>query len=1564
MRSLILRGAREHNLQDVDLTLPLGTWIAVTGPSGSGKTTLVFDTLVKEGQLRYLGALSARSRQYLGKLGRADAARIQGLPPAIAVGQRAVTAHARSTVGTLTGVLDLLRLLFARTATDPEGHPLSRSLFSFNHPDGACEACRGLGVEDLVDPELLVADPTKSIRNGALRPTLKNGYTVYSQVTLEVMNQICGAHGFDVDTPWQDLSDAQQHVVLYGTQALKVPFGKHSIASRMRWQGITARPREEGYYRGLIPVIQETLTRNRNDNVLRFVRSVPCNACGGSRLSRPGREAQLAGRTLPSLLALPVSSLLPTLDALPTTPVWEGIRPSLDGRLRRMVHLSLGHLSLARSSTTLSGGEAQRVRLAAWLTGGLGGLLVALDEPTLGLHPSGQQGMVEVLDELRALGNTLLVVEHDPDMVRHADRWVQLGPGAGPEGGRILFNGPLSPHPLGPPPQQKVKPRPSSGRLSLHGASLHNLDSAGLDVHLGAFNVVMGPSGAGKSSLVFGTLLPALQDRQGGPFTSMEGRPPGLTVRAVDAKPIGRTPRSTPATWTGLFDLVRRRFAATEAARERAFKAGTFSYNNKAGRCARCEGLGFERIGLHLLADVELACPVCEGGRYDPAVLEVKVRGLDIAAVLALSVREALPFFADDPPVAALCQAMLDLGLGYLRLGQSSTSLSRGEAQRVKLATLMGKGSSGPTLLILDEPDRGLHPDDVGRLLRCIDVLVDAGNTVLAISHHRHLWAAADYRWEVEAGRTRAGTPLAAGSMSSTRPTREPAPPPPQIALRGVRTHTLADLDLDLPHGKLSVIAGVSGSGKSSLAFDTLAAEAWFRFSESLPFQVRRFIRRAPRPPLTSAHGLGPTLALRQRTARAGRRSTVATQSELGPVLRLLFARAGMVDGEPCGLSAAQFSPDHTMGACPACEGMGTQLRCSPELLVSHPERSLLNGALGGTHPGRFFGEPDGQYLATLRAAGVDLDLPWQELAEPMRDLALYGAGDRKFSVSWSFQRGKRKGEHHFEGTWDGLCALVEREARIRAKRKSAAAWAEPLVQLPCPECGGQRLSADARAVRLGDWSLPALLDLPLEQVGAALEAIPLSARQQAVRTALLPELEGRLGDLCARGLGHLSLSRHSQTLSDGELQRTRLAGVLRSGLTGLTLVLDEPSAGLHARDLSRLLKRLERLRDAGNTLVVVAHRPTLIRAADHLVELGPGAGPEGGQIVAQGTPEEVLSGDSSTAVALRSHHSPRAGIRTTENLQIRGANAHNLRNLDLDLPAAGFVAVTGVSGSGKSSLVFDVIGASAQAGSPVGCVALHGLERFAEVRSARSAIQARSVVSATGVLGELQKVFHAASDGTVPKRAFSFSSPAGRCETCKGTGQERVSMDFLADLALDCPACEGRRYRPEVLAVRWQGKHIAEVLEQPVSALRVSLEPGPLQRGLDAMIRVGLGHLSLGRRTATLSGGEVQRLTLARSLVSGKRPTLFLLDEPATGLHERDLVQLVHVFQDLADRGDLVLAAAHRLSLIRAADHVVDLGPEGGPGGGRVVAQGPPGGLEHGATAAALSGSGGLGPK
>lgn len=1550
MRELTIVGASEHNLRDVDLTLQHGQWIAVTGPSGSGKTSLVFDTIVAESQRRYLGSLSARARHYLGKLGRADVRDVDGLPVAIAIGQHSAVGHARSTVGTVSGLSDLLRLLFARVAVDPLGEALARSHFSFNHPLGACPDCQGLGLTDRVDPELLLADPAKSIRDGALVPTLKNGYTVYSQVTLEVMDQICGAHGFSVHTPWKDLSDAQRDVVLYGTKALEVPFGKHSIESRMRWKGITARPRQQGYYRGLVPVIEETLARSRNPGVLRFVRSSACATCDGSRLSRPGRQAQIGTLTLPSLQAQAVDAVPALLDRLPDCAVTQTIVASLRPRVVRMQRLGLGHLSLDRGSTTLSGGEAQRIRLAAQLTADLTGMVIALDEPTLGLHPSGQAAMAEVIDALVQRGNTAVVVEHDPDMVRRADRVVSVGPGAGPQGGRIVDDEPTEAQrqadPLGGPPSSKAVTRPGGATITLRGATLHNLQSAELVVRAAALNVVVGPSGAGKSSLVFGTLLPALMNERGGVFSELLGATPG-TVRALDARPMGKTSRSTPATFSGVFDLIRARFAATDAAKARGFAAGRFSYNNKDGRCPACEGLGVTRVGLHLLADARVQCSTCSGRRYEPTTLEVELAGHTIADVLAMSVAEAAGVFGDDAPIHALLTAMDDLGLGYLQLGQSSASLSRGEAQRVKLAALLGRPSADPTLLVLDEPDRGLHPSDIRRLVAAFDALVDAGHTVLAISHHRHLWAAADFITEVQGGISRPTSIAALPRLSERRPRRPPSTGSATLSLRGVSTNNLQGIDLELPHNAMTAVVGVSGSGKSSLAFDTIAAESWHRFAESLPFAVRRFVRQMPRPALEAASGLRPALAVRQGQARASRRSTVATQTELGPLLRLLWSRLGEHGGQRSGLSAEHFSPDRPLGACSACEGLGATSGCDPALLVTDPDRPLADGAMAGTRPGRFFTEPDGQYIATLQAAlgDVDLSVPWRALSEAARRVALYGAGDRQLSVRWQFKRGKRQGEHRFEGTWDGLCALVEREAHRRAASKQAADWAAANADADCARCGGARLEPEVAAVTVGGLRLPDVMAMPMAKLGDALASISATEpADAAVLDALRPPLVQRVEELCDLGLGHLHLGRPSQTLSEGERQRARLASVLRSALTGLTIVVDEPGAGLHPREVERLVSRLLACCARGNTVVVVAHRPELIAGADHIVELGPGAGPDGGRIVAQGARDDVLGGDSATAAALRSPPARRVRTPPSLELEVRGARVHNLADIDVALPGSGFVAITGMSGSGKTSLAFDVLHASAVAGRPVGCAAIEGLTRFKDVRAASTSTAATTPLMAFKLMPALQRLFApAAKTAGLPAKALSYASPAGRCETCKGTGKHAVALDVLADLVAPCPACQGRRYRPEVLAVRWQGRTVADVVQTSVAQARAWLPDGALRDAAHAMVGVGLGHLSFGRDRGSLSGGELQRLTVASCLVGASSPCLVVLDEPATGLHETDLQSLIDAFDALGQRGDLVVATEHRSSLVAAADWVVDLGPGGGPNGGRVVYAGPP---------------------
>lgn len=1454
-----IRGAAEHNLVGVDLDLASGAWTAVTGISGSGKTSLVFDTLVREGRRRFLSAWSPRARAALGKLGAAEVDALEGLPVPLAVGADRLARSDRSTVGTLTGLADLLRLIYAR---DGSAGPQRRSAFSFNS-SGACEACGGLGSTEVISRAKLVVHPERSIRDGALGPTLANGYTVYSQVTLEVMDTLCQAYGFTVDTPWSTLDATQQGMIFEGTTRLTVPFGKHSLESRLKWEGITARPREEGHYRGLIPVMSETLKRSRNPNILRYASSEPCAVCSGSRLGAIGRTSAIGGVTLPTLAALPLRELGGRLDSL-TSPVLDAMREPLRARLEQVVELGLGHLALERTSTTLADGELQRLRLSSQLGLELGGMLLAFDEPTLGLHPEAHPGLERAFRRLLDLGNTVVTVEHHPHFVTAADRWVQLGPGGGSEGGRITANEPMPAAPLGP---VVASARGRTGApIHLTGARLHGLNTD-LELHRGVLNVVCGPSGAGKTSLVFGTLLPALKGEDGGPFRTLDGAA-GLKVVALDAKPLGRTPRSTPATYTGLFDTVRSAFAALPEASAAGLTASHFSHNHAAGRCPVCEGLGIERVGLHLMRDVERPCEACGGGRYRPEVLEVRWHGWTVAELLQASVGEARQRLAGEA-IEPMLEALDALGLGYLQLGRSTTSISRGEAQRIRLATLLGSGPA-PSVVLLDEPDRGLHPVDLERLLVGLQALVDQGHTLVAISHHPTIWAAADRLIEVRQGRAAVRTGL-----------QEPAPhhrsagkPLKSIELRGVRTHNLQDVDLSLPHGKLTVICGRSGSGKSSLAMDTLAAEAQRRFAETLPFQVRRFLRRVERPVLQSATGLTPTVVLEQRVSVG---STVATVAGLGPLLRLLYARDGTLDGQPIALLAEHFARSRAAGRCPSCAGAGTVRRCDPALLVGAPTKSIRDGALGTTKPGRFFTELDGRHLALLGAAGGEalLDTPWQDLTPAQQALALHGAPE-PVKVRWRYQRGKRTGEHVLEEPWTGFVALVEAEATLRVARKDAEAWFEPFQTGPCGDCDGTGLQAPARRVVRDARTLTGTLALQVGQLAFA----------PSERVApVLDRIHALLAGLKALSLGHLRLDAPIASLSSSELQRLRLAEVLHSELVGLTLVLDEPDAGLDAAGTAAMLGVLRDLVARGNTAVVVSHAEAVIRAADHVVEL------EQGRVLEVGPPAAVLAGDGPTARGFRS-------VVTTNE-----AAPTELEWLGYRLPQRGVVVVTGASGSGKSRLL------EAFAGCAAGV--------FGEVITVHSA-RARTVGDALDWMKPVQARFHRAHP-EVPARAFSPHSPAGRCPACAGSGVEKVSLDILADLELPCPVCEGRRFLPAILACELDGRTIAAVLEQPLGTLGDLLPKGGLVRAE----QLGLAHLALGTRLTQLSGGELQRLA-----VLGLKPgsgRLLLLDAPDRGLHALDLPGLIAALHDLGRR-DLVVLATQRARLARAFANPIHL--------------------------------------
>ena len=1044
-------------------------------------------------------------------------------------------------------------------------------------------------------------------------------------------------------------------------------------------------------------------------------------------------------------------------------------------------------------------------------------------------------------------------------------------------------------------PQRPTRaPRSNTGRIRLSGATLNNLQQTDLTLECGAFHVIVGPSGSGKSSLLFGTLLPALAGERGGPYEALEFDQE-TRVLAVDARPMGRSSRSTPGTWSGVFDVIRKRFAATEPAKRAGLKASAFSFNAGQGRCPACEGLGTVRVGLHLLEDAVHTCPGCEGRRYGPEVLGVTLAGRSIAEVLDLSIEEAAGVFSEDDGIAPSLRAMVDLGIGYLKLGVPSTTLSSGESQRIRLATLLAKPTATKTLLAFDEPDRGMHPSDLERLLDAYDRLLERGHTIVAISHHRQVWAAADRLIELNAGvatprPVRAVLDEVAKIKRSPRPQRGSAPG--AIRLRGVTTHNLAEIDVDIPHGQVTAILGPSGSGKSSLAFDTIAAEAWHRFAESLPFQVRRFMQRLARPPLRSAEGLTPTIALRQTAPEPDDRATLATLSGLGPHLRLAWSRCADLE-EP--LSAAHFRPQSGLLPCGECGGLGLQRRCTEASLCIDGSLTIAAGAFGATKPGRFLTEPDGQHLATMRAAtDHDLELPWSELPESVRKTILGGLPDRELDVVWNYRRGGRSGEHRFRGTWDGLLRLAQGEATKREGHKQAAQWREPLVEFDCEACHGCGLAPEAAGASLEGLAYHQALDLPLERLQAKLA----DRRESSPGFATLwPELAERFEALIEMGLGGLRVAQPARDMSRSELQRVRLAGIMRSDLSGTTLVLDEPSSGLDEAAAKSLADRLREQARAGNTVIVVTHRQAIFEGADHAILLGEGAGPNGGRVLMAGP---CADPDLSRKFADWFRPRPSGAIRAQQ------PDFLHLPSLGLTLPRTGLVCLP----VEEAKRMFDAI-------ERLDLTTFKGAA-FKEVVRAAHLVTASTPLYALGAMPHFQALFFEAAKAAgqdLPKAAFSYQSPKGRCPTCKGTGNENIALDFLANLNLPCPDCHGTRYRPEVLEVRFAGLNPAEFLATPIAALELEGKTG-LTQALEALHRVGLGHLSLGRATKSLSGGELERLALARLLIKPTRGALYLLDDPARGLSERDLGCLFKALRYLVESDCCVLCATDRETL------------------------------------------------
>ena len=789
-----MRGARVHNLKNIDVDLPRNALVVFTGISGSGKSSLAFGTLFAESQRRYLDSVSPYARRLIDQVGEPDVDGIDGLPPAVALQQQRGTPSARSSVGSVTTISNGLRMLYSRAGKYPRGQKmLYADSFSPNTPEGACPRCHGIGRVFEVTEKLLVPDATKTIRERAIAawPPAWQGQN---------LRDILLSLGHDIDKPWKTLPRKTRDWILFTDETPIVPvYAGYDLEETREAIEADEEPSYMGTFasarRYVLHSFATTQSHRTKKRVSQFMQISECPDCKGKKLKRESLSVKFAGLDIGEFSQLTLTELARKLrDAANAKPaasdlhrekaiVAQRIASDILARVEALTTLGLGYLSLERSTPTLSPGELQRLRLATQIRSQLFGVVYVLDEPSAGLHPADTQALLGALDELKQAGNSLFVVEHDVSVIRHADWIVDIGPDAGTRGGEVIYNGPIdglrnvkkshtSRYLFSSDTAVEHTPRQPTGWLKLEQVERNNLQGLDAEFPLGVLTTVTGVSGSGKSSLVSQALVELVGETLGQKKTveapngevdllerELETSTGGRVVCemehvrrlvTVDQKPIGRTPRSNIATYTGLFDHVRKLFAATRKAKSRRYDVGRFSFNVTKGRCANCEGAGFVSVELLFLPSVYTPCPVCQGQRYNEKTLEIRYRGKNIAEILDLTVESAHQFFADEIPVLRALDALLQVGLGYLRLGQPATELSGGEAQRIKLATELQRGQRGETLYVLDEPTTGLHPADVSMLMAQLNGLVDAGNTVIMVEHDMQVASSSD--WIIDIG--------------------------------------------------------------------------------------------------------------------------------------------------------------------------------------------------------------------------------------------------------------------------------------------------------------------------------------------------------------------------------------------------------------------------------------------------------------------------------------------------------------------------------------------------------------------------------------------------------------------------------------------------------------------------------------------------------------------------------------------------------------------------------------------------------------------------------------------
>lgn len=1335
-----------------------------------------------------------------------------------------------------------------------------------------------------------------------------------------------------------------------------------------------------------------------------------CKSCGFTGIHPEAASVYWKGHQITELLKLPVTKVNELFGKIDLPIQTERLIFEIKRRLEALLTVGLGYLTLNRSSPSLSRGESQKVRLAIALTSRLEDMLHILDEPTIGLSINDTK---KLLPAFSKLAGSVIYVEHDRMAASIANHVIDLGPGAGNDGGEVVFTG--SPRELWEGDtitgrffsmRDKVqiplhRPEPDQF-IYVKEANLRNLQNIDISIPLNRLTVITGPSGSGKSTFVEDVLYASISGKELIGCKQITGLSKSSKAIIVDQKPIGKNPRSNPATYTKLATKIRDIFSdLTELTKS------YFSFNRKEGACPECKGMGAVEVKMRYLPSTWIPCNLCLTKRFSDEVLQAKVRFKDkeysIADIYDLTVNEILHLIPTFPKkyqsdIRRLLKAMKEVGLGYLRLGQPSPTLSGGEAQRVKLAKYLGMKSLDSQLLILDEPSTGLSPYDVGNLLSVFDNLVRSGATIIVVEHNSDFIRAADWIIDLGPGAGPDGGYLVySGTSNSFRKIKksvtvrglleeETVVPneivksstkgkPEAISIEKASIHNLKNISCSFPKKKITVVTGVSGSGKSSLVSDVLKSEAERRFLETLTLYERQGIREGPETEVEEVTGLGVAIDIAPRKIGGwySYRSTVGLITEISNYLNVLMSHIGEYECLKCGKVISQidkewncpnchdsisvpdphfFSTSNYTSACIDCNGVGTIQVPQPEKLIIHPEKPLCKGAMysPGFFPKGYLCKPynQGYYYIQALAKRYNFDpmkTPWNQMSSQSQQVFLFGDPEPLEIHYESRKHGKHtridihKGFYGWIRDWDVGGTFSETQS--------------------CAKCGGAKLRPEYLAVKLNGLNIHELNEMPLTDLQQILNNISDQlVDSKDILGHSFKKMNTRLQFLIEVGLGYICSSRYIWTLSAGEAQRIRLASLLGSGLNSLTVLLDEPTRGLHPSEVDQLIKALNHLRDEGNTVIIVEHDLQMISSADFIIDMGPGPGAKGGKIVASGPLKEIITSDSITARWLKKESvlkSPKTYRVPTEWIKLNGATENNLKGDICEIPLGVLVGFCGVSGSGKSTLVVDTLSriivprkqTTSVAYEPIDPGKYESLD--GTIPNAMIIDQTRKQIYSPLVFFGLKKLFfsiYASSEdalhlGLDEKR---ISTP---CSSCKGRGRNKIDMAFLPDIYVSCETCNGSGLIAEVMEIRVHGFTLPELYQLTLDQIYdLFKDDQKIARIIKAAKDVGLGYLVLNQSGVTLSGGECQRMKIAKEISrkrSEKKHMIYILDEPTIGQHLEDVRRLIKVLSSLVNTGNTVVVIEHHPHVLAFCDWIIELGPTGGTTGGYIIGTGTP---------------------